>query len=163
MSMGLMLRCCCLPAMLAMSACKHAPPPPPPKPLVTKLEIVASADINPDSQGRASPLVTRFFQLRTDAEFAGAPYFQLYDHEKEVLGASLISRDEFPLAPAAHILQEIPVSPDARFLGVSAAYRDSAAVWRAVVPVPPKNAKHASNEQHVTVRLNKTAVALTIE
>jgi type VI secretion system protein VasD len=161
MSMESMLRFCCLPALLAMSACKSAPPPP--IPVITKLEIVASADINPDSQGRASPLVMRFFQLRTDAEFTGAQYFQLYEHEKDVLGASLISRDEFPLAPAAHILQELPVSPDARFFGVSAGYRDSAAVWRTLVPVPAKNAKRPSNEQRVTIRLNKAAVALTVD
>jgi type VI secretion system protein VasD len=100
--------------------------------------------------------------LRTDAEFSGAQYFQLYDHEKEVLGASLISRDEFPLAPGAQRTQDLPVSPDARFFGVMAGYRDPTAQWRAVVPVPPKSIKQIIKENRVVIKLDKSAVALAV-
>ena len=160
MAMGLPMRWCCVLALLGMSACKSAPPAP--KPVLTRLEIVASANINPDSQGRASPLVTRFFQLRTDAEFVGAQYFQLYDHEKDVLGQSLIARDEFPMAPGAKLEQDLPVSPDTRFFGVTVGFRDPAAQWRAVVAVPPKSIKRILKEQRVTIHLDKTAVAVTV-
>jgi type VI secretion system protein VasD len=158
MSMGNLARCCCALAVLVLAACGSAPP----KPVPTKLAIVVSADVNPDGDGRPSPVVVRFFQLRTDAEFSGAQYFQLYDHEKEVLGASLISRDEFPLAPGAQRVQDLPVSPDARFFGVMAGYRDPAAQWRAVVPVPPKSLKQIIKENRVTIKLDKSAVALTV-
>jgi len=158
MSMGYRVRWLCALVALAMVGCGSAPP----KPVATKLAITASADINPDSEGRASPVVIRLFQLRTDAEFAGARFFPLYDHEKEVLGQSLISRDEFPLAPGATREQDLPVSPDARFFGVLVAFRDPAAQWRAVVPVPPKSIKRILKDQRVTIRLEKTAVAVTV-
>jgi type VI secretion system protein VasD len=159
MMMGFMTRCCCVLAMLSIAACGSAAP----KPVATKLEVIAAADLNPDREGRPSPVVVRLFQLRTEGEFAGAKYFQLHDKEKETLGASLISRDELPaIAPGGHLLQELPVSPDTRFFGVLAGYQDAAAQGIAVVPVPPKSIKRILKEQRVTIRLNKTAAVLTV-
>lgn len=158
MSMAHSVRWCCTLAMLAMVGCGSAPP----KPVATKLEIIASADINPDSAGRASPVVVRLYQLRTDAEFTGARFFPVYDHEKETLGQSLISRDEYSLEPGARRQQDLPVSPDARFFGVLVAYRDPAAQWQATVPVPPKSIKRILKDQRVTIRLQKIAVAIAV-
>lgn len=160
MQMGFLARWCCALTILAIAACASAPAPP--KPVVTKLEIFAASDINPDPQGQPSPVVLRLFQLRTDAEFSGAQYFQLYDKEKETVGAALISRDEFFLQPGSHVLQELPVSPEARFFGVLAGYRDSAAQWRSVTPVPAKSITRILKEQRVTVHLTKSAVALAV-
>ena len=156
--MGYRVRWCCALALLAVVGCGSAPP----KPVPTKLEIIASADINPDSAGRASPVVVRLYQLRTDAEFTDARFFPLYDHEKEALGQSLISRDEYSLEPGAHRKQDLPVSPDARFFGVLVAYRDPAAQWSAVVPVPPKSIKQILKDQRVTIHLEKIAVAIAV-
>jgi type VI secretion system protein VasD len=158
MSMGYKVRWYCALIVLALVGCGGSPP----KPVATKVQIMAGADINPDGDGRASPVVVRLFQLRTDAEFAGARYFPLYDHEKDVLGQSLIARDEFPMAPGAKLEQDLPVSPDTRFFGVTVGFRDPAAQWRAVVAVPPKSIKRILKEQRVTIRLDKTAVAVTV-
>jgi type VI secretion system protein VasD len=140
-----------------MAACAS----PPPKPVPVKLAIQAAADVNPDSGGRASPVVVRFFQLRTDAEFAGAKFFPLYDNEKAVLSAGLIARDEYTLAPGQRQQLEIPVSPDTRFFGVLAAYRDLDAQWRVVMPASAKSIKNGFNGTRLTIQLTKTAVALT--
>ncbi len=159
MSMGYGVRGCCALVALTLVGCGSSPP----KPVATKLEIMAGADINPNVEGGASPVVVRLFQLRTDAEFAGAQYLPLYYHEKDVLGQSLISRDEFPLvAPGAKLEQDLPVSPDARFFGVMVGFRDPAALWHTVVAVPPKSIKRILKEQRVTIRLEKTAVAVTV-
>jgi type VI secretion system protein VasD len=150
--------------MVALIACHSAPPKV--LPLITRIQIAATADINPDAQGRASPVVVRIYQLRTDAEFTGAQFFQLYDHEMEALGASLISRDEYLLTPSAQMLKELPASPDVHFFGVLAAYRDSSAQWRAVVAVPPNPPKPKSKKQAperlVDVHLSRAAVAVAI-
>jgi type VI secretion system protein VasD len=159
MPTGFIARCCAALLILGLAACGGAPP----KPVATKLEIFAAEDINPDLQGQASPMVVRFFQLRTEGEFNGAKYFPLYDKEKETLGPALISRDEFFLAPNAHVLQELPISPEARFFGVLAGYRDPVAQWRAIIPVPPKSIKRIVEEQRVTIRLNKSATAMTVK
>jgi len=151
-------------ALLALVACAHKPPPPPPPPapVPTKLTITAAANINPDGQGNPSPVVVRLFQLRTDAQFAGTQYFPLYDAERQTLGADLISRDEFTLMPGQSRLVEWTVTPDARFLGVLAAYRDPGAVWRALVAVP-RNSTGNTNIGRIFINLQKTSVTLTVD
>jgi type VI secretion system protein VasD len=130
--------------------------------VATKLSLTASPGVNPDSDGRASPVVVRFFQLRTDGEFADARFFPLYDHEKDVLGQGLISRDEFTLQPGAHREQALPVSPDARFFGVLVAFRDPTAQWHAVVPITPKGIKRVFKDQTVDIQLDKTSVSISV-
>jgi type VI secretion system protein VasD len=159
MSIGYRARWCCALVALTLVGCGSSPP----KPVATKLEIMAGADINPDSEGRASPVDVWLFQLRTSAEFADAQYFPLHDHEKDVLGQSLISRDAIPSVHAgAKLEQDLSVSPDARFFGVMVGFRDPAALWHTVVAVPPKSIKRILKEQRVTIRLDKTAVAVTV-
>src|SRR5262245_11091807 len=81
--------------VLVLSACASKPP----KPTPTHAQLIVSGDVNPDPSGRASPIVVRIFQLRNDGEFAAADFFALYDNEKATLGASLIAREEYVLAP----------------------------------------------------------------
>jgi type VI secretion system protein VasD len=128
-------------AVLIMTGCgKGAPPPPiviapPPKPAPAALTIAASADANPDDTGRPSPVVVRVYQLKADAAFAGAEFFPLFDDDQKVLGAELISRDEYVLAPSEKRIVEVAVSDDARFVGAVAAFRDIRnAEWRVLVP-----------------------------
>jgi type VI secretion system protein VasD len=135
--------------VLAAAACAKAPPPAPP-PSITiaappdarvkaPMTLAASADTNPDGTGRPSPVVVRVYQLRTDAAFTGADFFQLFDDEQKVLGAELISRDEFVLAPAERRTLDVTVSGETRYVGVVAAFRDIRnAQWRGLVPAPRK-------------------------
>lgn len=160
MRMGRLARMGCAAALLLVAACAAAPKP---KPLPAKLALQAAADVNPDSGGRASPVVVRFFQLRTDAEFGGAQFFPLYDNEKAVLNAALIARDEYTLTPGQHQEIEVPLSADARFFGVLAAFRDPAAQWRVVVPASAASIKSGFNGTRLTIELTKTAVALTVK
>ena len=156
MSTGWVARVYCLVALAGLAGCGSAPP----KPVTTKLAITAAADINPDSAGRSSPVVLRVFQLRTEAEFSGAQFFSLYDNEKGALGAALVSRDEFTVQPGQQDERVFPVAPDARFLGVLAAFRDPAAEWRTLAPVPVKRVKNIVKDQHMTIHLQKTAVSI---
>src|SRR5262245_54119268 len=108
-------------AVVAIAAsCASAPP----KPAKAKMQIVATADVNPDGKGRPSPIVVRVYQLKTEAEFANADFFAIYDREKEILGPSLITREEYTLEPGETENLEFEVARDARFMGVLAAYRD---------------------------------------
>src|SRR5262245_18605844 len=114
------------------AGCSSAPP----KPAEAKMKIEATADVNSDTKGRPSPIVVRVYQLKTEAEFANAEFFAIYDKEKETLGPSLITREEYTLDPGESEDMKFEVARDARFLGVLAAYRDPAAHWRAVSPAP---------------------------
>jgi type VI secretion system protein VasD len=133
----------------ALPACGKAPPPAPPAaPVITiaappdarikaMMTLSATADTNPDASGRPSPVVVRVFQLRGDGAFSAADYFPLYDDDKMVLGAELITRDEFVLAPGERRSLEVTLAADTRFVGTIAAFRDIRnAQWRALIPAP---------------------------
>jgi type VI secretion system protein VasD len=126
--------------------------------------MVASEQVNPDAAGRSSPIVVRLFQLRTDGAFAAAEFFDLYEKEKQVLGESLVSREEYVLAPGETRELEIPVNAQTSYLGVLAAYRDiRSAQWRAVAKAPEKKLTDLIGKDGVTITLDKNAVALSVK
>jgi type VI secretion system protein VasD len=124
----------CLLALTA-AGCKSNKPPKPPPP--TKAAIVVSADVNPDSAGRASPIVVRLYQLKEEGAFNGASYFALADKEQATLGTSLESREEYELQPGQTKELVLKIPPEARYLGAVAAYRDlNNSKWKALSPAP---------------------------
>ena len=147
-------------AACLLAACAAKPPKPEP----ARARLVASGQVNPDASGRSSPIVVRLFQLRADGEFAGAEFFDLYSKEKEVLGESLVSREEYVLTPGETRELEIPLNAQTRYLGVLAAYRDiRAAQWRAVTRAPEKTLTDLLGKDGVTITLDKDAVALSVK
>ncbi len=137
-----------LAAVLLTAACGKAPPPVPPALTIAAapdartsapMTITASPEANPDRTGRPSPVVVRIYQLKTDAAFNAASFVDLYENEDQTLGAELISRDEFTLAPKDSRTLDIAIAGDTRFVGAIAAYRDILnAEWRVVIPAPRK-------------------------
>ena len=151
----LIVSCC-----LVLSACASKPP----KPVKTHTDLIVSADVNPDASGRPSPIVLRVFQLRNDGEFTAADFFPLYDKEKEVLGASFISREEYVLAPGEHRTLDLPISQDARFIAVLAAYRDiHSSHWRAISRPPEKKLTDLIARHGVTLSVGRDAVSLAVK
>jgi type VI secretion system protein VasD len=101
------------------------------------MTIAAAADVNPDAGGRPSPVVVRVYQLKADAAFSDAEFFALFNDEQKALGAELITRDEFILAPTESRTLDVTLTPETRFVGAIAAFRDIRnAEWRTVVPAP---------------------------
>lgn len=135
-----------LTALLAAGACAKAPPPqtlppitiaaPPESRTKSAMTVAAAADTNPDGSGRPSPIVVRVYQLKTDAAFKGADFFALYDDDQKVLGAELISRDEYVMNPSERKTIDVTVSRDTRFIGALAAFRDRNAESRVLVAAP---------------------------
>ena len=119
---------------LIAAGCGSKPPKPPPP---TKAAIVVSADVNPDSGGRPSPIVVRLYQLKEEGAFNSAGYFALADKEQATLGPSLESREEYELQPGQTKELVLKIPPEARYLGAVAAYRDlNNAKWKALSPAP---------------------------
>jgi type VI secretion system protein VasD len=145
---------------LLVGACASKPP----KPAPTHAELTVSPDVNPDSSGRASPVVLRVYQLRNDGEFNSADFFGVYEKEKETLGASLVSREEYVLAPGENRKLDLPVNAETRFIGVVAAFRDiRVARWRAVSRPPEKKLKDVLFKSGITVRVDKDTVTLVVK
>lgn len=98
MKKGLLLLC----VIMLLSGCgmlKKKKPPPPPEPTRVVIEFEAAGDINPNSEGRASPLGVRIYQLKSYSAFGKADFFSLYDNDEGVLGGELIKKQELLLKP----------------------------------------------------------------
>lgn len=152
--------CTLVACALLLASCASKPA----KPVPARAQIVVSADANPDTSGRPSPVVLRVFQLRNDGEFATADFFALYDKEKETLGASFVSREEYVLAPGETRNLQLELNGEARFLGAIAAFRDiRSARWRALTRTPEKTLTDLLGKDGVTLNIGKDALTLTVK
>ena len=69
------------------------------KVVASDLTLEAAPDVNPDAQGRASPVAVRFYALKAPGGFESADYFSLQDRDTETLGADMVLRKELVLRP----------------------------------------------------------------
>jgi type VI secretion system protein VasD len=130
-----------------------------------KTEISAAAEVNPDRNGRASPVVLLMFQLSAVDAFQNADFFSLYDPAAGIIAADLIERSELTLQPGEVKPLEIEFDEEARFLGLVAVFRDiEKAQWRGVVPLPDKGfLKKVFSRDKLVIQLEALAVTATIE
>lgn len=146
-------------AALAASGCGSAPA----KPAAAKATVSASADVNPNSEGRASPIHVRIFQLKEDGAFMGADFWALVDKEQETLGASLVQRLEYDLTPGESKEFELKISPDARVLAVMAEFNDYRnAQWRVVTQAPNKSLLDLVKKDRVTFTVDKNKASIAV-
>lgn len=141
-----------------LAGCFGKKPPAPPQPAKLDLALVAAKDLNPDSTGRASPLVVRVYALRSITEFEKSDFFSLYEKDEQILAADLVKREELILKPGDTLTQPREYAPDVQFVAVLAAYRDvERSTWRASTPIPP-GAKGA-----LALSAGAKAVSLSLE
>jgi len=144
---------------LVLVSCSSAPP----KPTKAKMTVAAVAEINPDAGGRPSPVVIRVYQLKDDAAFSDADFFAIFDDEAATLGSALLMREEFVLTPGDRRQVELPVSREARFVGVVAAFRDIRnAQWRALAAAPKKGLTDLVKKDAIEVTVERARVTLAV-
>lgn len=147
-------------SLLAGCASPLAPAGPPP-PFSATVTIQTAASVNPDAQGRPSPVFVRLYQLKDAGVFMNAAYEALHTQEAATLGASIIAREELPLGPGELKALQVKIEPETRFIGVIADFRDIAnAQWRAVTTAPEKRLKDLLREKRLSVRLEGTQVSI---
>lgn len=109
----------------------------------TNLSFEASDDINPDSSGRASPLVIRVYELRSVDTFRSAGFFDLYDEPDSVLNEDLLAMEEVVLRP--ELVEKLPtmtLNENTRYLGIVAAFQNiDQAEWKMILDANPKGYK----------------------
>lgn len=129
-----------LAAMPALAACSSAPPPPPP-PTTIQLTVIGDKTLNPDPNGRPSPVMLRLYQLGPSDAFANADFFQVIDQDKATLGPTLLDRQELAVPPESRQTVTVQPKPDVKTLAVAAAFRAyEEAGWRAMQPIQPNKA-----------------------
>jgi type VI secretion system protein VasD len=102
------------------------------------IRIKTDSDVNPDETGRASPIVLRIYELKSDDVFNNADFFALYEEDTTILGDDMTARDEMKMPPDELIEIEKELDMEVRHIGVLAAYRQlDDAVWRGSIDTPP--------------------------
>ena len=129
----------------------------PPKPTRVEGSIAAATGLNPSINERPSPLLLRIYELRSATAFSQADFMALYQSDQATLAADLVVREEVMLQPGEMRPYNKQLSPETRFIGVVAVYRNvERATWRALVPVPP-------NKTHkLAVRADSLALTATL-
>jgi len=155
-----------VPATLAalLLGCAHAPPPAPPplpQPLDVEVRVIAAPDVNPNRNGRASPVFLRVFALRDQAKFQNAEFDDVTLRADTTLAASLIAREERMVQPASTVLLTLKIDPATRLLGVVAEYSDLAnSRWRATSPAPAGGLLAMFKDQSLVINLDRQAVSV---
>lgn len=104
-----------------------------------KIALVASDDLNPDVNGRASPLRVKVLHLSSRATFDNLTFDEVFYNAKNLLSDELILEKTYTLQPKQKIKAKLPVDKGTEFVAVLAAYRNiDEARWRQVVQVSDK-------------------------
>ncbi len=128
-----------LAALVLMAGCSSLSP----YSHITKLnlKLTASDRLNPDLNGRPSPIVVRLFELKHPVSFENADFFSLYERAKDALAPDLVASEEMELRPGETVELKLSVEEGSRYVGVLAAYRDlSDTRWRYTLQVTPTGA-----------------------
>ncbi|NUT75841.1 type VI secretion system lipoprotein TssJ [Pseudomonas sp. C1C7] len=107
---------------------------------VTKLnlKLTASDQLNPDLNGRPSPIVVRLYELKHPVAFENADFFSLYERARESLAPDMVASEELELRPGETVELKLSVEEGSRYVGVLAAYRDLMDTqWRYTLQVTP--------------------------
>jgi len=119
------------------------------------MRIVAGGDVNPDDNGRPSPVVVRVVELKSPSVFESAEFFALYQNDAQTLGSDLVATEEFEFKPGDVQDLKFALKPESNYVGVLAAYRQlEKANWRLVLPLAIKE------KNELTVLLNQRGIEL---
>lgn len=112
------------------------------------LKLTANDQLNPDLNGRPSPIVISLFELKHPVAFENADFFSLYERAKDSLTPDLVASEELELRPGETVELKLSVEQGSRFVGVLAAYRDLPDTqWRYTAQITP----HAVTEVDLTL------------
>lgn len=123
---------------LMLGGCSSEPPkieqPKPPAEIPeTKIQVNISVGnlVNPDVNGRPSPIVVRLYELKNIGKFEEADFFKLFENHEASLGSDLLASEKFHFKPGDAKAVSHAISPDTKYIAVTAAFRNfNQAVWR---------------------------------
>ncbi|MFT7559576.1 MAG: type VI secretion system protein VasD [Flavobacteriales bacterium] len=89
------------------------------------INFSARDDINPDVDGRASPVVIRLLKLEDNRQIYREEFLNLYEDSKARLGSDLIGTVVLrELAPSEQRQELIDLTPSVRYIGLLAEFVD---------------------------------------
>ena len=103
-----------------------------------QIRMNAAAEVNPDLDGRPSPIILHILELTGIDQFNRADYFALTRDDAASLGGDVLHKTEVILTPGASKQTELELNVRTSYLGFVAGYRDiDHAQWRVSQPVVP--------------------------
>ena len=120
------------------SACAGGPP----KREALDMQITATADVNPDLQGRPSPVILHIMELNSTEQFNRLDYMSLTQPSGAALGAELLGKNQVVMQPGETKALPMELNPMTSGIGLIAGYRDiDNAAWRKVIPITQGSTK----------------------
>jgi type VI secretion system protein VasD len=116
-------------AILVIASCGGAP-----KMKAMTVSVGAAATVNPDSQGRPSPVILHVLELKSTDQFNRLDYFSLTNNVQGTLGGDLVNQTQLVMTPDSTRMVNLELNPQSTAVGFVAGYRDmDNAVWRQTV------------------------------
>lgn len=123
--------------MVLLSSCGGAP-----KRENVGLQISATADVNPDLQGRPSPIILHVLELNSEEQFNRLDYMSLTQSSGTALGPDLLGKTRLILSPGDNRNLPLELNPQTTFVGLVAGYRDiDNSSWRTSIPITQGDTK----------------------
>ena len=123
----------CFAALVVLGACAGGPP----KDIILEGDLIASPEINPNLEGRASPVTIVIFHLKSADAFMTKDFFNLYNADSGALASDQIQRIDMQIQPGQTLPIASEFDPETTHIGILAAFRDiDNAEWRAVIALP---------------------------
>jgi type VI secretion system protein VasD len=106
-----------------------------------KIEFVADADINRDEQGIASPLFIRMYELSSDKMMKKAGFIEIYERDKEVLGADWVTVHKLKhLKPGDSRTEKFVLEKKTNYVALYAEFLDyNDSKFKLIIPVTAHN------------------------
>jgi type VI secretion system protein VasD len=124
-----------------------------PDPTSVTITISTSEQLNPNTQGNPSPVVMRVYELAATTVFDSSEFPQLFYNDIAVLGGEMLGRKEFEFKPKESTVYNQTVSPQTKFLGFIAGFRElGKATWRTKIAIIPET------ENEITLTVDSRAL-----
>lgn len=132
-----------------LTACAHTTT----HPGLAMVNLHTANYLNPDINGKASPVVVTLYQLKSPYNFKQASYAELSDNASRVLGNDLVDKNTLEMRPGSSRTIEQHIDENTQYLGIVAAYRDiQSANWHKVIKVNP------TSQANVNINLESQGV-----
>ena len=113
---------------VALASCSGAPE--------AKLYLNSAQYLNPNINGRPSPVVLSVYELKSAYAFKQASYYALTSNLAKTLGPNLIDKQTIEIRPNSSKSFTQDLSPNTHYIGLIAGYRNiDQSTWRQVIPV----------------------------
>jgi type VI secretion system protein VasD len=166
-----------------LCACSHSSPPaaqqpgPGPAPCASpeplRINLRATAHLNPSDKGEPLATVVRVYQLKGTGKISVASFDDLLDHDKDALGEDFVAMQELTVNPGVTLDPPLVRSPEATHVAIVALFRKPASTtWRTIEKLPPPDLQYchpappdkkgaAPKDSTLHVQLDESRIATT--